>query len=99
MQTSENVQNSLVDIKEELQNIEHEIKGTVPEAKDSSNKAELSNIERVVKIYTGCRGFSAAGYFDVNRGLVSSVVGSLVTYLIVLLQFRAGENSSSVMAN
>ncbi len=37
------------------------------------------------------RGFSACNFFTVNRGLVTSVLGYLVTYIIVLIQFKVSD--------
>jgi hypothetical protein len=38
-------------------------------------------------------GFSAANYFKVNRGLVTSIAGYLLTYIIVLMQFKISDVS------
>ena len=77
---------------EEMRNIELELKLNLSTTTDiKSVRDDLSNIQRAIRSYEGNQGFSANGYFNLNRGLMSSVVGSLVTYLIVLLQFRAGE--------
>jgi hypothetical protein len=41
--------------------------------------------------FEGFDGFSAVGFFHLNRSLMTSVVGALVTYLIVLLQFKQAD--------
>ena len=81
----------MVGIKEELRNIEWTLK-QAPDNSKEGDPLDLSSIQRVIRSYEGKdEGFSASGYFSVNRALVPPVLGSLVTYLIVLLQFRAGE--------
>ncbi len=39
-------------------------------------------------------GFSAHGYFSMNKSSLSSMLTNYVTYLIILLQFRVGEKST-----
>jgi len=45
--------------------------------------------------YNDMNGFSACNYFTVNRGLVTSIVGYLATYVIVLMQFKISDVRSS----
>lgn len=35
--------------------------------------------------------FTAAGFFQLNKGLFSSLLSALVSYLIILIQFKAGK--------
>ena len=63
-------------------------------------------LQRVIKKYEKVDGFSASSYFNLNRNLLTSIVGSLVTYLIVLLQFKIADlqshdnaSSSSALLN
>ncbi len=51
--------------------------------------------ERTVHYLTSLNGFSAQNYFTVNKELLTAIMSNFVTYLIILLQFRVGENSST----
>jgi len=44
------------------------------------------------------RGLNANDYFFVNKSLVVSVLGSLVTYLIVLVQFKFTDVTAAAAA-
>ncbi len=44
--------------------------------------------------HQGHDGFSASNFFTVNRGLVTSIAGYLLTYIIVLIQFKVSDISS-----
>lgn len=39
------------------------------------------------------KGYNAAGFFELNRKFMSSVFGTLVTHLIVLLQFKLSDST------
>ncbi len=39
------------------------------------------------------KGYDAAGFFFLNRKFMSTVFGALVTYLIVLLQFKLSDQA------
>ncbi len=49
---------------------------------------------QIVHHLTTFNGFSAESYFTVNKELLTAILSNFVTYLIILLQFRVGENSS-----
>lgn len=59
----------------------------------SGSNAEVAEIRRVRDMYDENYGFSASGFFYLNRGLLTSMFGSLATYLIVLLQFKISDIS------
>lgn len=48
-------------------------------------------VNRVLRMFDDNPGFTASGYFSLNRSIVTSLVGSLFTYLIVLLQLKAAD--------
>ena len=52
---------------------------------------DRSHLARCSKLLSDRLGFSAAGFFELHRGVLTSLVGALVTYLIVLLQFKAAD--------
>ncbi len=54
---------------------------------------------RIVHHLTAFNGFSADNYFTVNKELVTAILSNFVTYLIILLQFRVGENAESTNQN
>ncbi|TRY71508.1 hypothetical protein TCAL_06107 [Tigriopus californicus] len=57
----------------------------------SGSNAEVAEIRRVRDMYDENYGFSASGFFYLNRSLLTSMFGSLATYLIVLLQFKISD--------
>ena len=82
-QCSEETQTRINQILELLRDIESE----VPVGEGMYQK----KVTRARIRYEGCRGFSADGFFHLNRGLMTAIVGALATYLIVLLQFKQAD--------
>jgi hypothetical protein len=52
---------------------------------DSSDKIERLNL---------IPPLSAMGFFLVNRETLTSVLGTIVTYFIILIQFQSGDNKN-----
>lgn len=55
------------------------------EIKDESLRNELQSVENYIRNLPPV--FSAAGFFQLNQGLYSSICSALVTYFIVIIQF------------
>jgi hypothetical protein len=49
--------------------------------------------EYVIRKLMNFKGFSALDYFYLDKSLLTSIVANFVTYLIVLIQFRASETT------
>ncbi|XP_018376827.1 PREDICTED: putative gustatory receptor 28b [Trachymyrmex cornetzi] len=43
--------------------------------------------------------FTANGYFTLDNTFLHSLTGTLVTYLVILVQFQMGSSRSSINAN
>jgi hypothetical protein len=52
---------------------------------------DLRQIRWAIRQYQGIRGFSVCNYFTVNPQLVTSIMGYLCTYIIVLMQFKVAD--------
>ncbi len=52
----------------------------------------------ILRSYATIDGFSACNFFTVNRGLVTSITGYLVTYIIVLIQFKVSDLNQSYIS-
>ncbi len=63
------------------------------ESSAAASSSPVAGIRCVIRSYEGLVGFSACNFFTVNRGLVTSIVGYLVTYIIVLIQFKVSDVS------
>ena len=50
-----------------------------------------ARMRSTIQKYMEVKGFSASNYFLVNRPLVSSILGYLSTYIIVLVQFKIAD--------
>ena len=37
-------------------------------------------------------GLDACGYFTINRSLITSIIGQILTYIIILIEFKLGES-------
>ncbi len=62
------------------------------EIKASGHEEMKSKLKYTMRRYDiMSEGFSAANYFKVNRGLVTSIAGYLLTYIIVLMQFKISD--------
>ena len=48
------------------------------------------------KTFGNVNGYNAAGFFQLNRQFMSSVLVALVTYLIVLLQFKVSDGTGKI---
>lgn len=86
MEGSERIRRQIREIKIELNNLEC---GMI--CSGESLDADLASLRRVMRMFENNPGFSASGYFNLSRGIITSLVGSLFTYLIVLLQFKAAD--------
>ena len=51
----------------------------------------LFDTENLMKEIETIGPFTGAGFFDVEQKTVTSMIGSTVTYLIVLIQFKLAE--------
>jgi hypothetical protein len=84
---AERTQSQMVIIHAKLRNIEASIEAvnwTISERK----QFELARMN-----FEKPKGYNAAGFFFLNRKFMSTVFGSLVTYLLVLLQFKISDNA------
>ena len=51
-----------------------------------TNQAQQQNM--VCNFLSKFRGFDANGYFTVNHSMLTGMIASIVTYLVILVQFR-----------
>ena len=49
--------------------------------------------DRIIRTLEDFNGFDGLGYFTLGKPLLTSVTSSIITYLIVLIQFRMSEPS------
>ena len=69
----------------ELKNLVIPLQQRMIQEKDSGEQMKIKLlIEKVENVKT----LSGDGYFEINRGTLTSIVGISITYLIILLQFR-----------
>ena len=52
---------------------------------------EKSKKELVLFKLRGFKGFTANGYFNLGKPLMSSITGNMLTYLVILVQFKLSE--------
>jgi gustatory receptor len=45
------------------------------------------------------REFSAAGFFDINKSIIFSLVGNVATYLIITIQLNQSQRQQIVVKN
>ena len=81
------------EIKKELSRVERDLL-VAGNGENGLTSVDLANLRLVKEEYKENVGFSASGFFALNRGILTSLVGSLATYLIVLLQFKASDMSN-----
>ena len=48
----------------------------------------------MVNQFQDFRGFDGLGYFTLGKSLLTSITANILTYLIVLIQFKISENSA-----
>ena len=51
---------------------------------------EVAMLQRTVKFVDELDHFSALGFFSVSRETLKSMCSTAITYLIILIQFKAG---------
>lgn len=79
----------LVEASEWIRKQHKKIKTELSELKaETKCLGSMLKFEKVLKLFDTNEGFSASGYFNLSRGIIANLVGSLFTYLIVLLQFK-----------
>ena len=66
----------------------HELKDCILEL-DGNEKWRIITIQRIDSF----NGFDACGFFTLGRPLLTSIVANFTTFLIVLIQFKLGENT------
>ena len=81
-------------IRRQLELIRNEL--SLLKSDQSSDMNQMLKLDRVLEMYKEKTVFSASGYFSLSRGVITSLVGSLFTYLIVLLQFKDAEVKSKL---
>ncbi len=95
---SESVRVMMHQIKDALDDLEAELLST--SFKSPRMDGEVAQVRRVITLFTdkggAGEGFTANGFFSLHRGILTSLVGSLVTYLIVLLQFKVTDLNEDV---
>ena len=58
--------------------------------KNLSSQTSLTGlVKMLIKELASTGPLSGDGYFDVGRGTLTSMVSTTITYLIILMQFRA----------
>ncbi|XP_018376825.1 PREDICTED: putative gustatory receptor 28b [Trachymyrmex cornetzi] len=62
-------------------------------------KAELKNEEFSLQLLHRKIQFTANGYFTLDNTFLHSLTGTMVTYLIILVQFQMGSSQSSINTN
>ena len=60
---------------------------------------QVAWIENIIDDIEAEGPLTGGGFFDVEQKTVTSIIGCTVTYLIVLLQFKTSELSSSTSTN
>ncbi|XP_018376932.1 PREDICTED: putative gustatory receptor 28b [Trachymyrmex cornetzi] len=75
-------------------NIVHDILNCAigKETKAELKKFSLQLIHRKIQ-------FTASGYFTLDNTFLHSLTGTMVTYLIILVQFQMGSSRSSINAS
>ena len=58
-----------------------------------SDPRELAEIENIINDIESVGPFTGEGFFDVKKTTLTAMMGSTVTYLIVLIQFKTAEDS------
>ena len=56
-----------------------------------SDPRELAEIENIINDIESVGPFTGEGFFDVKKTTLTAMMGSTVTYLIVLIQFKTSE--------
>ena len=51
---------------------------------------KMQSLKILLKEVENVGPLSGNGYFDINRGTLTSMIGISVTYFIILLQFKTG---------
>ena len=51
---------------------------------------EVATLQRTAQIVDSLDHFSALGFFSVSRDTLKSMCSTAITYLIILIQFKAG---------
>jgi hypothetical protein len=49
-------------------------------------------VSHVVDLVEAAPGFSAMGLFDVGKKTLTTIFGTILTYLIITIQFQMGNN-------
>ena len=74
-----------------------EVAKSLKEAKRNfTNTKEIGDAESLLDDIGSVGPFTGGGFFDVEQKPVTSMVGSTITYLIVLVQFKLAEPGPSV---
>ena len=53
----------------------------------------------LVSIVSRAKPFTGVGYFNIDGRMIVSIIGAATTYIIVLVQFRMSETSSTCAIN
>jgi hypothetical protein len=49
-------------------------------------------LSQLIQLVDAAPGFSAMGLFDVEKKTLSTIFGTILTYLIITIQFQMGNN-------
>jgi len=66
----------------------------VSEESESWTCFEQKQFSLAVANFAKPEGYDAAGFFQLNRKLIPTIIGALVTYLIVLLTFKLSDSTT-----
>ena len=55
-----------------------------------TEQPKIQSLKILLKEVENVGPLSGNGYFDINRGTLTSMIGISVTYFIILLQFKTG---------
>jgi hypothetical protein len=55
-------------------------------------KEDTKEVSHVIDLVEAAPGFSAMGLFDVGKKTLTTIFGTILTYLIITIQFQMGNN-------
>jgi hypothetical protein len=55
-------------------------------------KEDTKELSQLIHLVDTAPGFSAMGLFDVEKKTLTTIFGTILTYLIITIQFQMGNN-------